>query len=295
MMSKRSGEITHHDTGLGIWEEGVNEKEFMSVVQGPLIRYFRTRGFSIHRDPDTKKHYRTISDRHHRGKKGNLELQIKVCGRHIEITFFQSIVFKNQNGGQYDFHKYDKMPYLIKKQWLKEASAVLDYLVTTHGYTYGKGLTGHSPTDLLVSLAGIHPTKEPLKRFNEMWGEKRFKRDETGWPVQAELSHYYNVDREGIPLSTGMFRWWRDRKGYLRRGTIYTNMNSMWQLVYGPGRGDTTWMSAMDLFTLQPEDVRRRWFPPDKIRDALEKEKDKAVKEERFEKAAIIRDLLKAV
>jgi hypothetical protein len=292
-MTKRVGEITHHGTGLGIWEEGVNEKEFMTAVQGPLIRYFCGRGFNIHRDPDTKKHFRSISDRHHRGKKGDLELLIKVGGRHIELNFFQNVVVENQNGGQYDFKKFQKMPYLIQKQWLKEASAVIGYLVGTHGYTYGKGLTGHLPADLLISLAGIHPTKDPLKRFNEMWTPTRFKRGEDGWPIQSELSSYYNVDREGVPLSTGMFRWWRDRKGYLKRGIIYTNMNSMWQLVYGPGREDTTWMSAHDLFTLQPEDPRGRYFPPDKIRGILERVKEKAVEEELFEKAAIIRDLLK--
>lgn len=288
----RNGTLGLHDTSISAWEENVDEKEMHKTVYGPLVRFLRSRGFNIHRDPRIIKDYRCLSWNHHRGKKGDLEVLVKLCGRSLVLEFFQNLNFENHNGGQYDLGKFKKMSYLMQKQFLLEASTVLTHLKSNHGYKYGKHLEGCSPFDIITALRGINPVKEPLKRFNDMWEASRFKRDETGWPMQSEIGQYYNSDREGVVLSTGMFRWWRDRKGYLKRGTIYTNMNSMWQLVYGSGRGDTTWVSAHELFTLQPTDCRRRQVGDDVRESRLKKLLAKAVDEMKFERAAMLRDIL---
>lgn len=288
----RDGTLGFHDTFISVYENNVDEKEMHKTVYGPLVKFLRSKGFNIYRNPETIKHYRCLSWNHHRGNKGDLEVMVELSGRCLKVEFFQNLNFENQHGGQYDFNKFQMMPYLVQKRFLVEASAVLNHLHGNHGYKFGKHLEGCSPCDIIKVLRGIHPTKEPLKRFNDMWGADRFKRDENGWPLQSEVSQYHNSDREGVVLSTGMFRWWRDRKGYLRRGTIYTNMNSMWQLVYGPGRGDTTWLSAYELFTLQPTDCRRRDLPNNIREQRLKKQLDKAVADMNFERAAVLRDIL---
>lgn len=282
----RNGTLSHHDTTLGVWEEHVDQDNLCQEVYGPLVRYFRDRGFLIHRDPDTKRNYPSISRYYHRGRKGDLEIKTQISGRHIELKFFQNVNHENPCGGEYDFDQYQKMPYLIKKQWIKEATAVLAWLETTYGY---QGL----PQSLMEELRGIHVSREPLRAFNKGWTPTRFKRGEDGWPVSSEYDHGGNVDREGVHLRNGMWRWYRDRyTGYLRSGTIYTNMNTMWLLIYGPGREDHTYVPSWELFTLQPTDKRRRCIPASVREARLTRLLKKAVDEMHYERAAILRDVL---
>lgn len=288
----RNGTLNLHDTSVMVWEENVDEKEMHKAVYAPLIKLLRSLGFSIYRDPETIKYYRCLSWNRHSGRKGDLEVRVKLSGRCFKIEFFQNLNFENKNGGRYDFDKFEKMPYLMKKRFLIEASTIISYLHQAHGYQYGKNLEGDSVSHIIKALRGINRATEALKGFNDQWGAGRFKRDETGWPEVSEYDYGSNKDREGINLRNGMTRWIRDRKGYLKRGVIYTNMNQMWQIIYGPGGGDTTWVSGRDLFTLQPNDCRRRYFPTEHRKSKLEKQLSLAINVMNFERAAVIRDLI---
>jgi hypothetical protein len=297
MSMKREGHFHLHNTNIGIWEEHVDEASFRSVYQA-VVAHFRSRGFRTIEDPYIRKHFSCIARYHHVAKKGLLEAHMNMSGRHIEIEFFQSVIVENRNGGRYDFEKFEKMPYLVKKQFILEAGKLLDALVACFGYKWGEKIAysagyGASAERVIKVVRGLSPSQEPLQHFNGLWGTDRFKRDETGWPIAKEYDHGYNKDREGVSLRNGMYRYYRDRSGRLRRGVIYTNMNSMWQLIYGPGWKDSTWVSSRELFTLQPGDPRRRHFPECKRREFLERELKSAVQEQRFEQAAILRDLLK--
>lgn len=288
----RKGTISIHDTCISVWEETVNEPEMHDVVYSGVIKLLRKRGFSIHTDAHIKKHYRLIAKNHHTGKKHLLEVHVSLCGRHLEIQFYQNVNFENRNGGRYDFDKYQKMPYLVQKRFVLEASALLQHLYENHGYSFWGNLEGFSCSHVFEALRGTCPCSQPLKRFNEMWGDGRFRRDETGWPEVSEYDYGGNKDREGVQLRNGMYRWIRDRKGYLKRGQIFTNMNQMWQIIYGPGRRDTTWVHCRELFSLQPDDCRGRHFSDENRKARIEKELAKAVKEMNFERAAKLRDLI---
>lgn len=288
----RNGKLHLHDTTISIWENHVDEKQMHRAVYGPLVKFLRSRGFRMCRDPHTVKHYRCISWNYHVGKKGNLEVKVDISGRHLQVVFFQNVNFENKNGGRYDFDKFEKMPYLMQKMFIKEASALLYHLQGSHGYEYGKNIGGCSYGQVINSLRGINRSKNPLKGFNDTWGDDRFARDETGWPTVSEYDHGYNKDREGVPLRNGMVRWIRGFNGYLKRGVIYTNMNDMWQVVYGPGERDTTWVHCRELFTLQSSDIRRRYFPKNHKKKKINEELAVAVKQMNFERAAILRDLI---
>lgn len=296
-MKERDGRILLHDTHMGIWEETVDEKSFHTVY-GSVIRHLRTRGFKVFRCPETKKHYPILARKHHRGYKRNLRVKLNYSGRHLEIRFFQELNTVNPNGGLYDFDKYSKMSYLMKKQFILESSKLIEMLTETYGYGYTKALAlapaRVSPVQrVLIAIAGLNPNTNPLDNFNYGWGANRFKRDETGWPVPEEYDQGgYNKDRDGVPLRNGMFRYFRDRDGRLKRGRIYTNMNNMWQVVCGPGKGDSHYMSSFNLFSLSTDDVRGRWFP-DKYRKAkIHLALKKAVKALDYERAAVLRDIL---
>jgi len=291
-MMKRNGHLSIHDTSISVWEEHVDADEMKFHVYGPLIRFLRDRGFKVHRDPEAKRRWRCISQTKHIGALGDLEVYVDLSGRCLKVEFFQNLSFENRNGGRYDFDKFKRMPYLMKKRFLLEVSAILTHLVGEHGYSFGKKLAGVTPAKVLESIRGASRVQNPLRGFNDKWGSNRFKRDETGWPVPAEYDYGYNKDREGISLRNGMKRWFRGYDGYLKFGTIYTNMGERWQVIYGPGRNDTTWVSSGELFTLQTDDCRRRSFPESTRKKKLTAALDKAVREMRFERAASIRDAL---
>jgi len=291
-MVKRNGMLSIHDTSINVWEEQVNEEDMMRQVYSPLIRFLRTRGFLIRRDPYIMKHFRILSQRHHAGRIDDLEVKVELSGRCLKVEFFQNLNFENSNGGQYDFDKFKKMPYLMQKRFALEASAIMAHLSSHHRYSLSKNVIGISPFDIISSIRGFSRAQEPLRGFNDTWGADRFERDETGWPVSSSYDHGYNKDREGIPLRNGMQRWFRGRDGYLRFGIIYTNMNEMWQIVYGPGRNDTTWASGRELFSLQPEDCRRRYFHKETRERKLSVALEKAVKEMSYERAAAMREAL---
>jgi hypothetical protein len=293
-MIKREGHIHLHETSIGIWEENVNETSFRTVYQA-VVRHLMARGFRTVIDPNVKKNYPELAQYRHVAKKGLLEAHMGMSGRHIEVEFFQNVNIENSNGGRYDFNKFQRMPYLVRKQFIIEAGKLLDSLIARFEYVWdGNTVQGNTTSEIIINTQlGINPSQEPLRHFNDRWASNRFTRDETGWPIAKEYDHGSNKDREGIHLRNGMFRYYRDRYGYLKRGLIYTNMNTMWHIIYGPGRNDSTWVSCHELFTLQPGDPRGRHFSESKRRSILDRELNRAIKDQRFEQAAILRDLLK--
>lgn len=290
---KRAGSILYHDTHIGIWEDDVNEEKFMPIFRG-IVRYLRRRGFVVTTDPITDKNFPVLKKKTRIGAKGALEFHLRLSGRHAEIEFFQNINFVNSNGGRYDFDRYEKMPYLIKKSFLNEASRLIDFLMKNYGYTYGRHLEDHPGPTLQRILLCHRGLLDPLERFNKGWTAERFRRDETGWPCVEEYESSYNRcrDREGVPLRNGMVRYFRGDDGYLRRGKVYTNMNSMWQVVYGPRPKDTTYLSSGALFSLQPTDKHGRVVKEEKGDRKRKEALQEAIRAMAFERAAVLRDVI---
>lgn len=293
---EREGEIRLYNTNIGIWENDVDEKDYKQVYD-EMIRHLRNRDFKVFRCPFAKKHYKCLSATRHRGVFNHLEFKMSLCGRHIEIEFFQNINKSNPNGGEYDFDKFFRMSYLMQKKFIIESAHLIKMLVEKFGYTLDKKLTYVKDKDgyrkrVINAINGIHPTRYPLKRFNDMWNEDRFVRDESGWPLVSEYSHGGNKDRDGNDCRNGQTKYFRDRSGYLKRAIIYTNMNAMWQTIYGPGKKDNNYLHARELFTLQSTDRFGRWFSDEQRIDKQKKMLKKSVKLMDFEKAAILRDLI---
>jgi hypothetical protein len=307
------GWLNLYDASLGIWEEpnpngGLPvdyERDFARRVFKPLRGFLRRRGWTVEPDPNGK-NFKAIAKWMWQGNHGDLRLRLHLGGRHIELCFYQEIVHENPNGGQYDFSRFLKMPYLIRKRFTAETRALIEYLVAKHAYT-GPKLAGSDGQPLASRIeqtcrygAGIRPTQDPLAAFNDGWdgeyekkrGTHRFERDETGWPTRHEIT-YGNAggrDREGVYVEPGSVRYWIDYYGHIMRGRAYPNMNSMCVFVYGPDRW--TQVGSWDLFTPSPAESLRKM----KGRGAattLKRLLAQAAKDQAFEKAIIYRDLLK--
>jgi len=278
---KRSGEvILVNGTHVGVWEDEVDEDGLLLVIRG-VLGHLSKRGWKVERDPDTQRNYPEIAHCFFCGRKGDLELRVRVSGCHAEIELYQNVAnVTNPHGGQYEFDKFAKMPRRLRLPCVVELAAIVREL-TERGYALGKGfdLTTEGAPFLLRVLracegesAGTRRADEPLRTFNDGWTAERFERDETGWPVVSEYDHDgRNCDRDKVSLRNGQTRYFRDGRGRLQRGTVYTNMNSMWMVVFG---GSVTYMSGCYLFSCERPDLEpRRVMPGQKkrLRDELAK------------------------
>jgi hypothetical protein len=299
MSARNDGRIRIHDTTLTVWEEpgGVDaayEEAFTRDVFKPLRGFMRKRGWVVTRDPEGKKRYKCISKWMWVASFGDLQATLRLSGRSIEILFFQEINRENPNGGRYDFRRFHRMPYTVRLRFLVELRALIDHLQQAHGY--------HGPT--LADVEGSEyarlvrtcaygretlPTEDPLRSFNERWdmesdrrrGEHRFRRDETGWPTRDEIGTYH------VYHPPGAVRYWINPHGYVLRGRVYTNMNSMYAFVYGTGVRDVTYQSGSEFTATAPRLGKvRNHRGVERITRLL----GDCVQREDFEKARILRD-----
>lgn len=256
-----------------------------------LKRALRRKGFRFRRDPLTSAHYRRIARYHHLGtcpvgRHGELCCHAEVFPVGCRFTFYQEIVKENPKSGRYDFNKRQKMPYVLGKKFEASIAALRAQLLR-------RGFVEHFRVE--------SPNPDPLAFFNDRWdsdyerkrGTHRFERGPDGWPSMREISLECwggARDRDGAPLEHGAFRYFRDRKGYLMRGRVYGGINGMWMVVYGPGRWDATHLHASELFLGPVTALPRKVHPrPTPFAHLLKR----AVERQDFERAIVLRDLLK--
>jgi hypothetical protein len=289
---KRTGTINLYSSYVAAWDKELDEPG-MQAVYMDMLRFMHGRGWTIRADPDCVKNHRSISKWTRLGRKGDLEAVIHVCGVQCEVELFQNVAnVDNQYGGRYCTGKFGKMPRRLRIPCAVELGAIVRAFEAM-GYA-PNGRNGFTRTDNLHVLRRAEDdfsALTPMDRFNRVWGSDRFKRDESGWPVVSEYdSCHDNRDRDGKPVRNGQTKYARIR-GRLMRGTVYTNMNSMWQLCYG---GSVTYLSSWELFDCDhPETEPRRMVAGQK--DRLRAELEKAMKREDYKRVERLARMLEHV
>lgn len=223
-------------------------RERSEVENGKLFkdinRLLRRRGFTVTRDPEKEKHYRSIAHWHRIIEKktnhGTLYVSSHYFPMGMEFEGWQSVVVENHNGGKYDFNKLAKMPHLIRLTWVKFTKIVLERLAK-------EGITLDPPRPRWQD--------DPLAAFNYGWTPERFRRDDSGWPDESELRSWNRLDANGIPINQGEYRyvcghgnrWWRVR--------VYGGINGMWMGVSGAG---ITNHNACSYYSIMPNELLRK-------------------------------------
>lgn len=297
----RTGTVSFHDASLHVWEEGESpkgqhcglapewERQFKRDVFARIVQTLNRLGWTV-APWDKTEQYKCIGLNHRTCHKGDLHGELAVGGRHIEFKMWQDVTPSvNRHGGRYDFDKELRMPYVLRLEMERTRRRIRDYLCALFtGYTF-------TPPEI------DSPNPDPLTWFNEHWdgaherkrGTHRFERGADGWPSTRELGERARMDGDGALMTHGDVRWMRDPKGRLLRGRVYGGINEMWTFVYGPGRRDYTHQHANQFFSLQPgEPVVRKVADTELRRKRLEQEMQKAVAAMRFERAAVLRNLL---
>lgn len=298
----RAGSIHFHDASLSIWEDGLGdarkaggyqgekawERQFKREVFARIVQQLNRMGWTVAPWVDSDK-YKAIALDRRTCAKGDLQAQLSLSGRHIELEMWQDVQnVENCNGGRYDFDKAERMTYLQRLEMERTRRRIRDYLCNVF-------------TDYTFDPPKIKsPNPDPLAYFNDTWdsefekrrGTHRFNRGADGWPSDNELASWSRKDADGALLSHGDLRWTRDRKGRLLRGRVYGGINGMWMLVYGPGQRDHTHESANRFFTYRPGETAHKLVAPHERRKRLEVELSKAINAMHFERAAILRDVM---
>jgi hypothetical protein len=259
-----------YDGTIGIWRINVDAEVLENY--DAIRMMMMNDGWTFHQDPAIKKHYSSLADTHHAGKKRDICFLSSVTGRHIEFKFYEPVIRDNSNGGQYTMNKMEKMPYLLRLQ----VTVAINRVVAILG---SLGFTDKSKIYPIDGLAAIMKCRAELEDFQG----KDF--------YQRERSPYNCTDADGVQMHDGDVRYFRTWTGHLQRGVVYRNINNVWWVHTGPYSYTT--VANFDLFTWKSATGGRRKFSQTTIEKKQAALLDAAVKAQNFERAIVLRDLIK--
>lgn len=229
--SETIGKWHEHDSSFNVTFNGpefaLEEQAAQRLYRG-LKRLLPRLGFTCATVPRIVQHYPILNRLYRGGRQGDLEYELHQSGRCVELEFFQNVVFENPHGGQHDFGKLAKMPYLVRKRYELTAIRLKTWL---------------SKRGLRCDPPGPSWWEDPLGCFNHRWdsdyerrrGIHRFERGPDGWPSERELSSWRRTDAEGERITQGSVRYVEDRGRWLRC-RVYGGINGMWYCLTEPGQ-----------------------------------------------------------
>lgn len=302
----RAGTVNFHDASLAVWEDGtpakgqscgldpIWERDFKRQVFARIVQTLNRLGWTFTMpaisDHDVK-HYggdvaRWSAERKRYCTKGDLKADLSVSGRHIEFKMFQNVNAPDRpdHEGRYQFNKERHMPYVLRLEMERTRSRIRDYLCNVFtGYTYEDKYRPLKPLDL-TAMQQVQKHYEESSHFKGDL-ESYLKRNK-----YPKLPTYNTKSADGQELQHGQRVWFRDRySGRAATGIALYNINNMWWVV--TGRYDYTNVACFELHAAPPENLRGRHFP-DLRRKRLEQELAKATAAMKFERAAVLRDVL---
>ena len=237
--------------------KGADSWRFKYPHFGTLHRLFnmlRAEGFTIENDAEVAK---CIRDDYFIGRRGDLELYAHRYPAGFEIMFFQNVVIENKNGGRYDFHKFQRMPYMIRLRFMKYRDKIIALLKSV------EDLKDESKADPRLAEEWIKA------RYVEEWHHEQKDMNFLLSDLDGQTQESYNGrDRDEKTLHNGDVKYFRHWDGRLYRGRVYHNINNMWWVILD--RFTVRNVASFELFDLTPEDNRRRQAKP-RIPEAYQK------------------------
>ena len=276
-MSKNSYRIydttIHYRNNTVNAPKGLDSWRFKYPHFGTLRRIFnmlRAEGFTIENDAEVAK---CIRRDYYIGRRGDLELYAHRYPAGFEIMFFQNVVIENKNGGRYDFHKFQRMPYMIRLRFMKYRDKIIALLKSV------EDLKDESKADPRLAEEWIKA------RYVEEWHHEQKDMNFLLSDLDGQTQESYNGrDRDEKTLHNGDVKYFRHWDGRLYRGRVYHNINNMWWVILD--RFTVRNVASFELFDLTPEDNRRRQAKPripeayQKRRQAIEDTKTKELMNE---------------
>lgn len=220
-----------------------------------MLNMLRGEGFDI--IPD-KKVAKIIRKDYFRGRHGELEAIAHKYPNGFEITFFQNVNFENPNGGEYDFDKFKKMPYVTKLRYMKYMRKIVGFL------NYMVDLEDDSRYS--HKLAEDRIKENYVRSCHKPQTDMNFRLSDIDGQT-TEMS-YNGTDRDKKTIYNGEIKYFRGYDGRIRRGRVYQNLNMMWYVIIN--KYEYANVAAWELFDLAPDDYLGRQKKP-KVPESYQK------------------------
>lgn len=301
----RAGSVNFGDASVSVWEEGIKaardaggweagkawERQFKREVFTRIVQTLNRLGWTCVVPEDYIKQYSLSFARNRRCcTKGDLKGWLDVSGRCITFEMWQGIntPTRPDHGGRYESDKEGVMPYLLRLEMERTRRRIRDYLLNVFtGYTFEaeKRSIYRKPLE-----------RTAMERIQEHYAES--------WHFQGDWAQYveknstpsmigcFNGNRksaEGILLEHGQRVYFFDWHGRICTGTALYNINNMWWIV--TGKYDFANKASFEIYTKCPENPRVKRNARLR-RKRLEAELAKATEAMKFERAAVLRDIL---
>lgn len=243
----------------------INSNEVSLRVMRQLCARLVANGWTVTSDPYIDKNYPTLSRFRRYGSRGDLEFKAEATGIHAKIEFYQNrFNVEHPHGGYYDYDKLGRMPYVMRLRARYDMAAL---------------------ARKCAELGLVDKTERKGRTAAE---EVERKKAEC-WHRNSPIAEYNRRGRDGLRLDNGMVAYYRDHAGHLHRGVLRHNLNNMWWVIEN---ADRFWnVAAFDLFAFDPSRDRHRRDMRKVAARRVSEALTKAVKEERFERAARLRDV----
>ncbi|HYD58912.1 MAG TPA: UvrB/UvrC motif-containing protein [Noviherbaspirillum sp.] len=291
----RAGVIKFNDASLTVWEEGLADarrnggwdseqrwrRQFKRQVFARVVQQLRRLGWDCVVPEEMIKQYSLDFARDHRYcRKGDLQADLSISGRCIEFEMFQNVNAPDRpdHGGRYQNDKERHMPYLMRLEMERTRRRIRDYLCN-------------------VFTEYVFDPPKPKLGFNGVTAVEyaAYERRTTGHYVaeldRARISNpgYDDKSADGHKLEHGMRAYGKDRKGRIIVGTLLYRLGGNWTLV--TGRYGLTYLYHNEVWVENPGNLRVKRNTVER-RKRLEAELHKAVTAMKFERAAVLRDIL---
>ena len=231
-------------------------------------RSLRDKGAFVRIDKVIKKRYKCLNQYNGYGSWERLEFSTEIFTTGLKFEFFQnSTKSENQNGGRYDFDKYEKFPYLFKLRLKVAIKTLIEALtpICEASVTFTDS-TKYSADYILKCCSD---RGKNVKTLNDIQASMR----------DYDFSSNNNKDRDKKEIKCGEMKYFYSYDGYIHRGLVYHNSNNMWWVI--ENESSLRNIASFELFDRTNEPIRRELEVKKKI-DKLMDERNRQINTENF-------------
>ncbi|MFW1108400.1 hypothetical protein ACEWA7_20375 [Vibrio parahaemolyticus] len=270
MNTRRKGKICISDAKIrvnddtGDFKNGFDAEPILKAkIVLRLVAYLKSQGWAFHVPYDDyawleenssshgvkKKGRPKFAEKHRKGIKDGLEVEICASGVGVDIEFWENVVdhtADNSHGGRHIFDKESKMPYRQLCRLRATKLKIINFLTKYHDYT------------LMDNAHPLFPKRQTgidlvQKSYDESW-----HRDGSDiWNQSLQGICEYNArSADGNQIEHGSMVWTRDYKERWVYGRAMYNINNMWWIL--SGKWDRYNKANFEIYTSKPADLNVR-------------------------------------
>ncbi|MBT2909653.1 hypothetical protein PL84_03535 [Vibrio anguillarum] len=270
MNTRRKGKICISDAKIrvnddtGDFKNGFDAEPILKAkIALRLVAYLKSQGWAFHVPYDDyawleensssrgvkKKGRSKFAEKHRKGIKDGLEVEISANGVGVDIEFWENVVdhtADNSHGGRHIFDKESKMPYRQLCRLRATKLKIINFLTKYHDYI------------LMDNAHPLFPQRHTgldlvQKHYDESWHHD----GSDIWDKSLQRICEYNArSADGNQIEHGSMVWTRDYKNRWVYGRAMYNINNMWWIL--SGKWDRYNKANFEIYTSKPADLNVR-------------------------------------